>query len=100
MELESFLSVVADKHLSKFEILHHMRFLAAIAPVDITCLMRSAALTYALRKANYDAHLIIGISWQPFASHAWVEVDGQAFSDSLRNIAAYQRMQVIPKAFD
>lgn len=96
-ELEQFLKVVPSKNVPALEILHHVRFLAAIAPVDITCLTRSAVLTYALRKAGHDASVVIGVAWQPFESHAWVEVDGKAFSEPSRILLHYQRMASIPE---
>lgn len=58
-----------------------------IYPKQARCLQRSSASVRLLRKHGWNAELIIGCRPKPFASHAWVELDGVVFNDS----AAYRR---------
>jgi hypothetical protein len=46
------------------------------------CLQRSATTVWLLRLRGVPAELVIGARKLPFASHAWVEVDGQVLNNS------------------
>jgi hypothetical protein len=50
-------------------------------PKPPACLQRSVALASMLRKRGIPADVQIGIRQSPFASHAWVEVDGSVVND-------------------
>jgi Transglutaminase-like superfamily len=56
---------------------------------EVLCLQRSAATVCLLRKHGIPAHLIIGVQHVPFASHAWVEVDGRVVNDKPYITEAY-----------
>jgi hypothetical protein len=46
------------------------------------CLQRSIATARVLRSCGLDARVVIGCRPEPFASHAWVEIDGRVVNDS------------------
>jgi len=48
---------------------------------EISCLLRSAATVWLLRKRGVPAALLIGAQEMPFRAHAWVEVDGRVVND-------------------
>jgi hypothetical protein len=50
------------------------------APRD--CLPRSLALFRFLRRRGYPSRHFIGVDTDPFAAHAWVELDGDVISDA------------------
>jgi hypothetical protein len=56
----------------------------ALMPLRPTCLTRSLALNYLLRRHGLPAELRIGVrkADEQFAAHAWVECAGEAFGQS------------------
>lgn len=48
---------------------------------QVRCLEKSATLALILRKFGVHAVVVIGCRKLPFASHAWVEVEGQVVND-------------------
>ena len=48
----------------------------------VLCLQRSVVAARLLRQYGIDAQVVIGCHAAPFASHAWVEVDGRVVNDS------------------
>jgi Transglutaminase-like superfamily len=48
---------------------------------EVHCLQRSSVTTQLLRGDGWDAHLVVGVQIIPFASHAWVELDGVVVND-------------------
>ena len=48
----------------------------------IPCLQRSVATARLLRHYGVGAQVVIGCRTAPFASHAWVEVNGRVVNDS------------------
>lgn len=53
------------------------------------CLHRSAALVSLLRRVGVDAVMVVGIRVEPYAGHAWVEVNGLVVNDDPAIVAAY-----------
>lgn len=53
------------------------------------CLPRSLALTYALRKAGSNADLVLGVSLNPFAAHAWVQEGDVVLNDALDHVLLF-----------
>lgn len=47
-------------------------------PSDTRCLFRSLTLMSMLERRGIPQRLVIAVRPQPFAAHAWIEVDGQA----------------------
>jgi len=47
----------------------------------VLCLQRSAATALLLRRHGWPADMVIGARMIPFASHAWVEVEGEVVND-------------------
>ncbi len=60
----------------------------------VYCLQRSATTARLLRGNGIPCDLVIGYQPSPFASHAWVEVDGRVVNDST---AYKERMIVLHK---
>jgi hypothetical protein len=59
--------------------------LRALAPFywkPIRCLQRSIVTARVMRDRGIAAEVVIGYIPSPFASHAWVEVDGRIANDS------------------
>ncbi len=46
-------------------------------PGDSRCLFKSLTLTYMLERRGIAQLLVIAVRPQPFAAHAWVEVEGE-----------------------
>jgi hypothetical protein len=53
----------------------------------VLCLQRSVVTARLLRQYGIEAQVVIGCRSAPFASHAWVEVNGCVINDS----SGYQR---------
>jgi hypothetical protein len=47
-------------------------------PSDSRCLFRSLTLMCMLERRGIEQTLVIAVRPQPFAAHAWIEVEGQA----------------------
>lgn len=47
-------------------------------PSDTRCLFRSLTLLSMLERRGIPQRLVIAVRPQPFAAHAWIEVEGQA----------------------
>lgn len=50
------------------------------------CLSRSLALAGALARQSFDARVIIGVKFNPFSAHAWVQAGTIALNDSIERI--------------
>jgi hypothetical protein len=48
----------------------------------VPCLQRSVVTARLLRQYGIEAQVVIGCRTAPFASHAWVEVNGRVVNDS------------------
>ena len=48
----------------------------------VPCLQRSVVTARLLRQYGIEAQVVIGCRAAPFASHAWVEVNGRVINDS------------------
>jgi hypothetical protein len=46
-------------------------------PADSRCLFRSLVLTVLLERRRIDSALILAVRPEPFAAHAWVELEGR-----------------------
>ena len=61
----------------------HHAHVAAILPRRPSCLPRSLALWFALRRRGMPADVVFGAKRKPsFEAHAWVEVAGAVVNDS------------------
>lgn len=58
-------------------------------PKKVQCLQRSAVMTCLLRRHGVNARMLIGARRIPFASHAWVEVNGAVIGDKADLRSAY-----------
>lgn len=64
-------------------------------PKTVACLQRSSAIARMLRRRGMSAAVVIGVQLLPFASHAWVEVDGIVVNDKARVKEAYAELHRI-----
>ncbi|GJG86412.1 hypothetical protein tb265_15930 [Gemmatimonadetes bacterium T265] len=55
----------------------------------VACLQRAAACAVVLRRRGVPADVVIGVRAQPFAAHAWVEVDGRVVDDLAAGTGPY-----------
>lgn len=72
-------SRIIDRTLGSY---HALRRLFRQGEQARDCLFRSLALATVLRRQGVDAELCIAIVDIPFASHAWVEVDGFVLNET------------------
>jgi len=63
--------------------------LLTLLPTDRPCLVNSLVLTSLLASRGIPGRLVIGVTVEPFAAHAWVEHQGQPL---LPTQAAYRRL--------
>ena len=56
---------------------HATRRVLELLPSDSRCLFRSLTLLCLLERRGISQTLVIAVRPQPFAAHAWVEVEGQ-----------------------
>ena len=54
----------------------------------VACLQRAAATVYLLRRRGVPAALVVGVRHEPFAAHAWVELDGRDVGTDYDHAAA------------
>ena len=62
-----------------------LRTVAAVSSFywkPVLCLQRSVVTARLLRQYGIEAQVVIGCRAVPFASHAWVEVNGRVVNDS------------------
>ncbi|MEV6850727.1 lasso peptide biosynthesis B2 protein [Actinoplanes sp. NPDC051411] len=59
------------------------------------CLQRSVAVALLTRARGRWADWVSGVNLQPFAAHAWVEVDGRPVGEPL-DLTGFQRNIVVP----
>lgn len=74
----------ADSQIELANALHEsVRLAARCQPGQPVCLAKSIVLVDMLHRQNVAAHLCIGVASQDqqFASHAWVEVEGQKIGE-------------------
>jgi hypothetical protein len=53
-------------------------------------MQRSAATTILLRRHGLASEMVIGVQILPFASHAWVEIEGDVNDDSANMMTTHQ----------
>ena len=68
-----------------------MRWASSLYWKRVLCLQRSVAMARLLRRYGLDAEVVIGCRSEPFASHAWVEIDGRIVNDS----SGYQKLMSV-----
>jgi hypothetical protein len=73
---------------------HAMDIACAFYPVQVLCLQRSAAVAMLLKRAGWDAKLVIGVTILPFNSHAWAEVGQRVVNDKPYMRDIYRVMQI------
>lgn len=56
----------------------------------VRCMQRSAATTILLRRHGLASEMVIGVQILPFASHAWVEIEGDVNDDSANMMTTHQ----------
>jgi hypothetical protein len=79
-----------DARMIAMRATRNMNGLGRRMPFTSTCLMRSLALWWFLRKRGIAADLVIGVNKKgSFEAHAWVEVFGGPVTDSRSAIADF-----------
>jgi hypothetical protein len=64
-------------------------------PIDTCCLPDSLAMASFLARRGLHAHVVIAVSADPFAAHAWVQVDDVVLNESVGTARAYAPIRVI-----
>ncbi len=84
-----------------FDSAHRLAWLLGIAArlhsITMTCLVRSLALCWMLRKRGFPAQVRLGAdkSATGFQAHAWVEVDGQPIGEEQASARRFIPLQPI-----
>lgn len=62
--------------------------------IRIACLERSLALSLLATSCGKKVDWIVGVKLSPFASHAWIEVEGKPVKE-MENLQKYKKMVVV-----
>jgi hypothetical protein len=65
------------------------------APVETSCLLDSLALVKFLARQGLRAHIVFGVTGDPFSAHCWVQVKDMVLSDTAGNVNAYTPIRVV-----
>ena len=94
-ELRQFLATRQRQGPAAHNAIEIARVMAAIERVCLwyvprsRCLHRSAVLVSLLRSVGVDAVMVMGIRVEPYAGHAWVEVNGVVVNDDDAFVKSY-----------
>jgi len=99
------LEVLTDPEAASTRVLQVARVVAMASrhtPTPNSCLHRSLALWWLLRRRGFDSHLRFGARRQPggFEAHAWVEHNGVVVFDDLVPDRDYVRLSWQPLEHD
>lgn len=64
-------------------------------PIETRCLIDSLAMIRYLAKRRLHAHLVMGVSCDPFSAHAWVQYGPLILNDTVGNALAHVPIRVI-----
>lgn len=77
----------------------HVQSFFQMAPFFFTlenkCLSRSLILVRYLSILNLSSRWIIGVHYDPFAAHCWVEKDGKVLNEHLDNVLKYKKILIV-----
>jgi hypothetical protein len=65
-----------DELIIGWRLAHAVHVTLRPLPTDVRCLFRSLTLLSLMERRDIGTKLVIGVRPQPFAAHAWVELDG------------------------
>ncbi|MGV8932166.1 MAG: lasso peptide biosynthesis B2 protein [Luteimonas sp.] len=64
-------------------------------PIETCCLLDSISLVRFLAKRGVHAHLVFGVTGEPFAAHCWVQHGNVVLNDTVGHVAAHTPIRVI-----
>ncbi|CCG37616.1 hypothetical protein XMIN_2605 [Xanthomonas citri pv. mangiferaeindicae LMG 941] len=64
-------------------------------PIETRCLIDSLAMIRYLARRRLHAHLVMGVSCDPFSAHAWVQYGPLILNDTVGNALAHVPIRVI-----
>jgi Transglutaminase-like superfamily len=67
----------AEEFVAALRLARIVRRVLTVLPSDSRCLFRSLTLICLLERRRISQTLVIAVRSQPFAAHAWVELDGR-----------------------
>lgn len=73
------------------------QFLAArkFVPIETCCLLDSISLLTFLARRDLSAHMVIGVTHDPFTAHCWVQAQDLILNDALGNTRAFSVIRVV-----
>jgi len=77
------------------EAAHLFSHARAYVPIQPLCLLDSLALSRFLSRRNLYADVVIGVTGDPFAAHAWVQAADLVLNDTVGNANAYTPIRVM-----
>ncbi|MCD9125783.1 lasso peptide biosynthesis B2 protein [Luteimonas fraxinea] len=66
-----------------------------LVPIEPRCLLDSLSLLRFLARRGLYAHLIFGVSMDPFAAHCWLQTDDLVLNDSVGNVMAHTPIRTV-----
>lgn len=84
---------MAHGSLGSDELCHAIDLACVFYFKRVMCLQRSAATAIVLRRAGWEAQLVIGAQLFPLKSHAWVESRGRVLNDKPYMPEIYQVLE-------
>jgi hypothetical protein len=58
-------------------------------PIETCCLLDSVSLVQYLARRRVHAHMVIGVTCDPFAAHCWVQTRDWVLNDTVGNVIAH-----------
>lgn len=73
------------------------QFLAArkFVPIETCCLLDSISLLTFLARRDLSAHMVIGVTHDPFTAHCWVQAQDLILNDAVGNTRAFSVIRVV-----
>lgn len=64
-------------------------------PIETVCLVDSISIVRFLAKRRIHAHLVFGVTGQPFAAHCWAQHGDLVLNDTVGHVSAHTPIRVI-----
>lgn len=64
-------------------------------PIATNCLLDSIALSRFLARRHFRADIVLGVTYEPFSAHCWVQSADIALNEAVGNATAYTVIKVV-----
>lgn len=66
-----------------------------LVPIETCCLPDSIAMVTFLARRHLQAHIVFGVTRDPFSAHCWAQSGGLVLNDTLGNTRSYAVIRVV-----